>query len=391
MESIHATHHHISFTKRWELNPEILYLLGQCDALMRAISETPIQPEHRQMLLTVSLIRGAQATTAIEGNTLTEEEIIKIQEGKNLPPSRAYLQKEVENIIKALNFILDELINNEKINMITSDLIRRFHRMVGEGLGEAFDAHPGEFRRTNVIVGGYRPPSFSEVPGLAEKLCAWLDKEFHFKAGQTPKDTIIQAIVTHIYIAWIHPFSDGNGRTARLLEFYLLMRAGVPDIASHLLSNFYNKTRSEYYRQIDKATKSNDLSAFLRYAVEGLKDGLFEVLEVIQESQLLITWKSYIYNVFEQQLAKGKTSLATKRKRNLMLIIPQDRSITLDEVFNLDPSFSKNYGTATNRTFFRDIESLMKLNLLTREGTKYRANIKILRRSMARTTRRKKA
>ncbi len=62
-------------------------------------------------------------------------------------------------------------------------------------------------------------------------------------------------------------------RTARLVEFYLLMRAGVPDISSLVLSNFYNLTRSEYYRQIDKATNQNDITDFLFYAIQGFRDG----------------------------------------------------------------------------------------------------------------------
>ena len=72
------------------------------------------------------------------------------------------------------------------------------------------------------------------------------------RGKQSFQDPVIQAIVAHVYIAMIHPFGDGNGRTARLIEFYILLRAGLPDMASHILSNHYNDTRQEYYRRLDQ-------------------------------------------------------------------------------------------------------------------------------------------
>jgi Fic family protein len=60
---------------------------------------------------------------------------------------------------------------------------------------------------------------------------------------------LMKAILTHLYIAWIHPFGDGNGRTARLAELQILLAAGMPMPASHLLSNHYNTTRTDLYRQ----------------------------------------------------------------------------------------------------------------------------------------------
>ena len=141
----------------------------------------------------------------------------QLQAGESLPASKEYLEKEVKNILVAFNLILNELIRDKSEELISPDLIRRFHRLVGAGLGDAFAAEPGSFRRKNVTVGNYRPPSFEEVPALVDKLCAWLDGEFHFRAGQSFEDAMIEAIVAHIYIEWIHPFGDGNGRTRRLL------------------------------------------------------------------------------------------------------------------------------------------------------------------------------
>ena len=213
---------HISFSLQWDLTNEICYMLGQCDATIKALSEIPLDPEYRNQLLTVSLIKGAQSTTAIEGNTLSEEDILNIQKGKDLPPSKAYQQQEVKNIIDAFNVLLNEIVIDNRSQLISPEFILRLHKMVGQDLGDHFNAIPGEFRKNNVIVGRYHCPDSKDVIPMVQKLCDWMKIQFHYEKGQNYINTVIQAIVLHIYIAWIHPFGDGNGRTARLLEFYIL-------------------------------------------------------------------------------------------------------------------------------------------------------------------------
>ena len=280
---------HISFKVNWTITEKTANLLGQCYAFIISIVNTPIRPDYHQRLLSVSLNKGALATTAIEGNTLTEDDLAQIQNGKDLPPSRKYQQKEVENILAAFNLILNELVREKSPTVISPDLIKRFNEMVGTDIGESFGGNPGQFRRRNVVVGAYRPPSFEMVEDLAAKLCDWLSKEFHYSQEQHFDEAVIEAIVTHVYIAWIHPFLDGNGRTARLLEFYLLMRAGVPSIASHILSNHYNNTRTEYYRYLQLVTETGNLGDFIQYALEGFRDGLEHTITVIHKDQTELT------------------------------------------------------------------------------------------------------
>jgi Fic family protein len=340
---------------------------------------TPIRPDYRQQLLLVSLARGAQATTAIEGNTLSASDVDSIQKGKSLPESKEYLEKEVRNILKAFNSILEELIRDKREELISPDMIKRFHRMVGEGLGGAFDAEPGAFRRRNAVVGSYRPPSFEEVPALVDRLCSWLDREFHFRSGQSFEDAMVEAIVAHIYIEWIHPFGDGNGRSGRLLEFYILMRSGAPNIASHLLSNHYNVTREEYYRKIEEATASNDLSSFIAYAALGLRDGLKGIFEQIQESLFRIAWENYIHDRVNALRGMGKYSSSIHRLRLLALAMPIDAEANSSEILKLTPEVAKEYATKSKPTLGRDLAVLLELGLVAKTDSGYKANVDILR------------
>lgn len=373
-------YNHIYFRKEWEITLDSAYMLGECHALVDALTDIPLQPEYRQLLLSVSLRKGAQATTAIEGNTLSEEEIEKLQEGWSLPPSKEYLQIEVNNILEAFNTLLYEIVTEDKVSIITPDLIKYFHSMIGKDLGERFDAIPGKFRDDRRHVGPYLAPEHQYVPELIDKLCSWLGREFHYSDGQDFATAVIQAIVTHVYIEWIHPFGDGNGRTGRLLEFYILLRTGLPSIVSHILSNFYNLTRPEYYRQLDKARKKRDLTEFIRYALQGFRDGLRENLNIIQENQFSIFWQHYIYEAFAN--LKYTKKGVFKRKRALMLQMPINQFFTVDELIEISPDVAKRYATIGRPTVLRDLRELQELNLLLKVGKKYTANTRILKSMM---------
>lgn len=373
-------YNHISFRREWEITVASVYMLGECHALVHALTDIPLQPEYRQRLLNVSLRKGAQATTAIEGNTLSEEEIERLQEGWSLPPSKEYLQVEVNNILEAFNILLREIVTEDKVSIITPDLIKDFHNMIGRGLGKHFDAIPGRFRDDRRHIGPYLAPEHKYVPELVSKLCVWLGREFHYNEGQDFATAVVQAIVTHVYIEWIHPFGDGNGRTGRLLEFYILLRAGLPSIVSHILSNFYNLTRHEYYRQIDKARKERNLTEFIGYALQGFRDGLKENLNIIQESQFSIFWQHHIYKTFAE--LKYTKKGAFKRKRGLMLQMPLNKEFTVDEILELSPDIAKKYATYGRATVLRDLKELQELNLLRKVGRNYTANTKILKAMM---------
>ena len=365
---------HILFKQTWD-GDVAHYELGQCEALIKAISNTPLLPAYHKELMRISLKKGAQATTAIEGNTLTDEEVERVSSGENLPRSKEYQQREIENILEALNELLLEVLT-EKVEKISTPLLLRFHQMIGKGLGEHFDAIPGQFRRDARIVGPYRTPKPEDVPELVNRLCDFMHRQFHYERGQSFGAGIVQAIVAHVYIEWIHPFGDGNGRTGRLVEFYLLLRAGNPDIASHILSNFYNETRNEYYRQLHRANKNRNLTEFIRYAVTGLRDGLMKTLETVQKNQFEITWLKHIYDLFGER-SITKTSVF-KRQRKLALEFPMRGAHSFEEISSLNAYIIRTYATLSDRTLHRDLQLLEEMGILVRNGNKWHANASVL-------------
>ena len=375
-EKIMRSFPHICFRRTWQVEDDVMYMAGECDAIVRAVRYLPLSPDVRQEMLRVSLVKGAMATTAIEGNTLSEAEVRAIQEGRSeIPKSRKYLEQEVKNVLDALNGILEQVVKHHAIVPITSDLIRSFNQQVGRDLGENFESIPGEFRMCEVVVGTYRPPDHRVVKELVARMCEWLKREFGYEKEARPSflNGIVEAIVAHVYLVWIHPFCDGNGRMARLLEFYLLLRSGIPNTCAHILANHYNNTRSEYYRQLSNAGKTCDLTGFIRYAIAGLRDGLEEILTAAQRYQVASAWRNYLYDRIH---AENYSQNVSKRYTKLLAGMDVFTTYSKDQLLVLTPEVAAIYGKVTPGTIVRDLKVLVGHNLVKEvESGGYRANI----------------
>jgi cell filamentation protein, protein adenylyltransferase len=341
-------------------------LLGEARSMCEQIAGAPLRPEDAQGLYEVYLTKGVHATTSIEGNTLSEDEVRQRIEGKlTLPKSREYLGHEVDNIVAACNQIVSA-IREVPDRPPTPDEIRRFNWLAIGGLEVDEDTTPGEFRRHSVGVAGYRGAPAEDCPYLMARLCDWLngpdfrpsDRELAFAFA------VLKAVMAHLYIAWIHPFGDGNGRTARLAEFQWLVQSGmVPLPAGHLFSNHYNKTRSRYYRELDRASRSGgEVVPFLHYALEGFVDGLREQLEYIRQHQYHDMWINYVHDRFRDQ-----DTPASRRRKHLILDMPATGA-RVAEIAGLSPRLAAAYATKGEKTLTRDSNALIEMGLLRRAG-----------------------
>lgn len=371
------THPWLTFSLNLKAMPYQFWLmLGECQSKIEHIAGVPLRPETAEQLNKFYLAKGIQATTAIEGNTLTEQEVLDVLEKKSdLPPSRQYLKQEIENILKACTEIRESAINDSS-PACTVDRIKRFNKFVLEKL--AFPDHvvPGEVSSTNVTVGRYRAAPRQDCEYLLSRLCDWINgPDFAPKDELQIGMAIIKAIVAHLYFEWIHPFGDGNGRTGRLLEFYILLTAGVPAPSAHLLSNHYNLTRESYYRELDRASKSGgDVVPFLFYAVQGFRDGLREQINSIKVQQADVVWRNYVHEIF-----RDKNGAADVRRRHLVLDLSRRQGPVLrEDLYALSRRAASAYAKKGDKTLTRDLNILLKMRLIQKqpEGTSvtYQAN-----------------
>ena len=352
--------------------------LGEAASKCVHLAHVPLRPEIRQRLHTLYLAKGAAATTAIEGNTLTEEEVRQhIEKGLKMPPSKEYLTQEVDNIVDACNEIGLQLQRDNHLPPLSRELICTYNRSVRQALPEEPDlAPPGELRTGSVLVGSvYRGAPAGDCAELLDRMCEWLERDFQPQQGYALPFAILKAILAHLYLAWIHPFDDGNGRTARLLELHILLGAGVPAPAVHLLSNHYNATRAEYYRQLDHASKSKgDVMPFIRYAVQGFVDGLREQLKYVWDQQWDAAWQNHVHDIF-----RGKDGASGTRQRHLALDLGKTGDwVELSAVDEITPRIAKAYAKTSQRTLLRDLGELRDLDLIQWVPGKVRAHREII-------------
>ena len=150
----------ITFTLNLERATYNLWmLLGEAQSKCEHLAGTPLLPRVARKFQEVFLAKGALATTAIEGNTLTEEEALKRVQGQlELPISKEYLGQEIDNIVSACSNVSKSLL--ETTTPLSIEEILNFNKKVLEKIPLKEDVEPGKIRQHNVGVAGYRgaPP-----------------------------------------------------------------------------------------------------------------------------------------------------------------------------------------------------------------------------------------
>ena len=381
------SHPWISFRHHLErAGPLYWSLLGEAAARCDQVAQAVLPPAGARKLHELYLIKGARATTAIEGNTLSEEQIAAQLEGRlELSPSQEYLKQEVANVLKAVNEIFADLMGSEP-PVLTPDWIAGANQRLLANLEEHLEEGvvPGEIPTHPVGVLRYRGAPREDCVFLLHRLCGWLEGDDWPVRSDRHEDriasAILRAVFAHLYLAWIHPFGDGNGRTARLAEFMILAREGVPSPCAHLLSNHYNLTRSEYYRQLDRSSRANsgrgDPLGFLLYSLQGFVDGLREQNRFIAGIQLKLAWEHFVYGEFQ----RIPSSTAMRRRREVTLALGRvSGPIRKQAIPDLSPDLARFYAEKTRKTLTRDMNWLVKRDFLERGENGYRAKVESMR------------
>lgn len=347
--------------------------LGEAQSKCEHVAGIPLRPDTAEELHKLYLAKGVMATTAIEGNTLSEDEVLRHLNGKlELPPSREYQKKEIENIVAAFNEILGAIKKGVSVPL-SVDFVGKLNELVLRNLKVGENVLPGKIRKDSRVVGRYFCAPADDCEYLLKAFCEWMSgPTFEPKQGDEIIVGVIKAIIAHIYFVWIHPYGDGNGRTARLLELKFLMEAGVPSDAAHLLSNHYNLTRADYYRHLDNASKSQDILPFIEYAVKGFVEQLREQIEVIRDQHIHVTWINYVHDRF-----RGDKSNSGRRRRALVLAVSDsEKSVQKNEIPRLTVELAAEYAKKTPKTVSRDLNALENMDLIMRtpEGYVVRKN-----------------
>ncbi|MFA5169461.1 MAG: Fic family protein [Candidatus Paceibacterota bacterium] len=206
-------------------------------------------------------------SNAIEGNSLTlKETYLVINEGITIKGKPLKDHLEAKNHKEALDYLY-ELIAKENRPTISETLIRSLNQIVIQSIDKEW---AGKYRNSSVVIGGaeHKPPEAMDVPRLMNDLMNFI------KENRNKLHPIELAAIIHHKLVYIHPFFDGNGRTARLAMNIILMQNGYP------LAIILKNDRKRYYNALAKADKGNleDFISFVAKSVERSLDIYLKVL-----------------------------------------------------------------------------------------------------------------
>jgi len=275
------------------------------------ILNAPLIPKWEVSLRREALLKSAHASTAIEGNPLTLEQVTDLAAGRDIMVRRKDKQ-EVLNYIAALDKIPGFA---ERAPFAKADLLE-LHKIVTK---ETLDnpADEGTFRNHQVAVVNratgeiiFMPPQTDRVASLIDEYLEWFNSQ---EAEEI--DPVLTAGVIHYELVRIHPFVDGNGRTARVMASLILYRRGFDIKRFFTLDDYYDQDRRGYYAALKTVDQSTlDLTTWLEYFTEGVavsikavKDkvvGLSKDIKVLKEKgQIALTERQM--KIVERIVAKG--------------------------------------------------------------------------------------
>jgi Fic family protein len=231
------------------------------------ILNSPLIPKWEISLRREALIKSAHSSTAIEGNPLSLEQVSDLAAGRDIMVRRKDRQ-EVLNYLEALGKIPEFA---KRTPLSSNDLLKIHKIVVKETLENPGDE--GKFRNRQVFVVNratgnviFTPPPTEQVPNLVNNFFEW------FNSSEVKEiDPVIEAGLTHYELVRIHPFIDGNGRTARIMATLVFYKRGFDVKRFFALDDYYDQDRRSYYAALNNVDQRTlDLTGWLEYFTNGV-------------------------------------------------------------------------------------------------------------------------
>lgn len=318
----------MSFTPNFQITPSIANRLLEIERNKEAINFLPITGKVIASLRETARLMTTHYSTQIEGNALTEEEVKQVVMGKSGFPGRERDEREVRNYFAALEYVEEQLRQDVSLS---EKLIQSIHGMAFNGIKKTSTYRDGQ----NVIKDGntgaivYMPPEAHDVAVMMTMLVEWINEQISNQELPVP----IIAALAHYQFATIHPYYDGNGRTARLLTTFILHKTGYGMKGIYSLEEYYAKNLQGYYNALTVGGSHNyyfgreeaDITPFLEYFIEGMAIAFQRVRE-----KALSYKETEITSVLQLQTEKLRE--LRPQQRQLLSLFQKSREVNVQEI-----------------------------------------------------------
>ena len=302
--------------------------LVEAKSAVISLHSMPYQRSWVERLQQIELKREVAGTSRIEGADFTEKELdVAMSESPDQLLTRSQRQAHAaKNTYLWIATIPDD-------RPLDADLVKEVHQRMVQG---ADDDHcePGKLRGPddNVTFGQPRHRGVSggdECRVAFERLVAAIQGEY------SEHDPLIEALATHYHFAAMHPFVDGNGRTARALEALMLQRAGLRDFCFIAMSNYYYDEKTNYLAALAAVrAQDHDLTPFLKFGLKGVATQSMRVLGEIKLAVSKAVYRDTMYDLFNRLLSPRKRVIRDRQLAILNVLLKHDEMTIFDLYHN---------------------------------------------------------
>ena len=318
----------------------------------------PYLPQWIEQVHEEQLRLEAVGTTRIEGAEFTQRE-----QDEALAPeasTRTDLTRS-QRQLRSANAAYRWIRSQPAARPVTPGLVLDIHRRIVTGCDDDH-CEPGALRRSGANVTFGNPvcrgaEGGDELAAAFDALGGAIVEEFR---GHDP---IVQAMAAHYHVGAMHPFYDGNGRTARALEAFMLRRAGVNDMVMVSLSNYYYEHMDEYLAALSESrSREHDLTPFLRFALPAVAERCNALAAEIATHNKRVLYREFAQSLFGRLRSPRRRALAERQMR-IIEVLPDSESVSLPDLWNRVRSHYTDL-KYPGRAFLRDVRGLIALSAI---------------------------
>jgi Fic family protein len=308
------------------------------------------------------MVAAIGATLAIEGTTLSTDEIEESLHKAEVSQQLARKEQEAENSKKVYNFIVELVNRNEGTFRYTEAMLKQIHKYFTNDLNYLSNI-PGQYRGNfTPTFGEPRKKSLcrtnAEVEAAMSLFVGWLNQR---SSGLLRSNPVVRAIMAHYYLAEIHPFADGNGRTARALEALVLYVNGMNSYCFWSLANFWSTHRDQYILQLGNIRATCDAWDYLIWGIKGYLGEIKRVKGLVLKKVKQLMFLDYVKYLAATK--KTKEIKINNRIVDLLDVLVQTGRIPLDKFLAAAP-IAILYNNTSPATKSRDFKKLDQLALV---------------------------
>lgn len=346
--------------KRWIIYDAhaVMAALVEAKSAVQALTTLPYQKSWVEALQELQLKREVAGTSRIEGAEFTERELDEaIRPDVSPEELHTRSQRQANAAMRTYRWIGEIPADRP----ISTDLVCEVHRRLVTGCDEDH-CPPGELRgRDHNVTFGLPPHRGVEGGPSCEDAFASLVRSVQSEFRD--HDPLVQAMALHYHLAAMHPFLDGNGRTARAMEALLMRRAGLTDRAFVAMSNYYYDEKPAYLRILSEVRqRSHDLTTFLVFSLQGVRIQCGRLTLEIRKQMQRALFRDTMYSLFNRLETKRKRVIGERQVELLKILLEFDELTAIDLMRRANAFYAPL--EHSDKAIVRDIFSLVELGAI---------------------------